>query len=132
MFSLQCSAKSLPEFLPSGLGGLLGFSERGVDAKELLDASDLQGIENAVVHADEGEGTPVFAVVDVSADEGADTGRVDVADGSKVDDEGTSLPGAERRLELEKCSKYEGALQAKNALTGMRTLDVLDGKRLLG
>jgi hypothetical protein len=110
---------------------LLGFSERGVDAKELLDASDLQGIENAVVHADEGEGTPVFAVVDVSADEGADTGRVDVADGSKVDDEGASLPGAERRLELEKGSKYEGALQAKNALTGMRTLDVLDGKRLL-
>jgi hypothetical protein len=110
---------------------LLGFGERGVDAKELLDAGDFQGIEDAVVYADEGEGASVFAVIDVSADEGADASRVDVGDGGEVDNEGASLLGAERRLELEESSEYDGPLQAKNALSGKRTFDVLDGERLL-
>ena len=122
---------SLPVFLPSGPDGLLGFGQCGVDAKELLDAGDFQGIENTFIYADEGEGAPVFAVIDISADKGTDASRVDVGDRGEVDDEGTGLLGAEGRLELEKGSEYNGALQAKNALSGKRAFDFLDGERLL-
>ncbi len=99
-------------FAPSGLDGLLGFSQRRVEAEELLDPSGLQGIEDTVVYADQGQRAPVFAVIDVSADEGADAGRVDVADRGEIDDEDARLLGAKRRLELEKCSEHNGALQA--------------------
>ena len=110
---------------------MLGFGERGVEAEKLFDAGGLQGIEDAIVYADQGEGTAVLAVIHVSTNQRADPSRVDVADRGEVDDEGASWLSAESRLELEKRSEYNGALQAKNALTRQRTFDFLDGEWLL-
>ena len=58
--------------------GLFGFGDRVVHPEELLDPSDFQGGNQPVIATYQGELASVLVLRDVSADERANSGRVDV------------------------------------------------------
>jgi hypothetical protein len=64
---------------------------------------------------------------DISAHQGADTRGVDVGDSSEIYDQGDSVLGAQRGLEVKERAEHNGALQTQNALARTWAAEILDG-----
>lgn len=115
-----------------GLGcRLFGVGNGGEEAEEGVDVGDFEGVEDAIVDGDQGEGASAFTVADVGADEGADARGIDVRDAAEVDDKEAVFLGAQGGLKLEEGRENHGSVQTDNTLAGLGTGEVLDGEGFL-
>ena len=107
---------------------LFGFGDGVEKAEEGVDAGNFEGVEDAFVDADQGEGASGFAVADVGADQSADAGGIDIGDAAEVDDEEAVFLGPQGGLKLEQGGENDRALQTENALAGLGAGEILDGE----
>ena len=114
------------EILRNRYSGLFCFRDRIVDAKKLFDACDFQGREKPLTDSYQGEFVTSLVMRDVGAHQRADSGRVDIRNIRKIDDQCGGILRAKGGLKLKQRSENDRALETENTLTGLGAVEIFD------
>src|SRR5262249_30094102 len=125
------AAPAVPRFACNRESGLFCLVQRGIEAEELLDSSDEQGVADAIVYAYQRKRAAVFVMGDIGAHEGADPRGVDVGHTGEIYDQGDSVLGPQRGLEVKERAEHNRTLQAQNALPRTWSAKILDRQGVL-
>lgn len=100
------------------------------ELEEAFDPSDLQGLVNALIDADEGKGASAILAGDIGADESADSSGIGEGDGGEIEDEDARIIGANLRLEAEDVGEDEWSSEAEDADSFFGAGNLFDMERL--
>jgi hypothetical protein len=98
----------------------------GEEVEETFDARDLQRVADTFVDADQGEGAAILIMAYVGADQGSDSGRINVRDVREINDQQSGILSANGILKLEESGEHNRPAQRQDALAGLRPLTFLN------